>query len=132
MSLDPFEEETEWVPLHSSDHDSHKVDATPHGHDVTAVRHLDVDTKDIQSHNKRGYNSRSRVVSANLPPALPPPQERLLAIQKKHEMKKSIRENLVYRPLASFPKLFMRYLVLEIWNCNQFIRLGKKERHTVH
>jgi hypothetical protein len=129
MSLDPFEEETGWVPLHPNDDDSHPNQDVDAAHGKGSVRHLDIDSKCIHSGNN-SFKSRSRMMKCT------DPQERLLAIQKKHEMKNSIRQNLVYRPLASFPKLFMKYLVLEICNCNRYIRLGKtlvsQSLHTFH
>jgi len=122
---DPFEEDSDWVPLYPSDltltqSKDHDVD-THASSTSNTVRHLEIDIKKgitIRS-DDHSFKSRSRestYVTSH--------RERLLDIQQKHEMKQSVRQNLVYRPLANFPKLFMRYFVLEVWNSNQSIRIG--------
>jgi hypothetical protein len=131
MILDPLEEEADWVPLDSMDHDSHQVPNVDSASNSGLANTVDADSSMAKRHVEitsvgkyRGRNAALKTLSSSTDTSINF-ESTLKAIQVKHEMKQSVTENLVCRPLRRLPGLFLKYLVLEIWNHHYYIRFGK-------
>jgi|AntRauTorckE5430_2_1112549.scaffolds.fasta_scaffold21707_2 hypothetical protein len=113
MNCDPFKEE-EWIPLKSSYQDESLIDQQGKDADFTEPT---VQTVIISNQLKR--SSVSSLKS-------------LAEIRNHHEANHSMKQELVNRPLSRFPRIFVGYLLREVWNYDYSVRLGEYSTARIH